>query len=133
MVTAPCVSPQPRGEQLGPAAPRPAPPSLPAALHPLRAGQGEGGRRVLGVCPPPQQAARPGAARLPGSPAVGRTLTRRGSVLLFVDFQIHPKRLHPLPRKFWPVSFTVAVPAPGEMQQVLFTCSLDFQNETNCF
>lgn len=67
------LPPQPCGEQLGSAASRPAASSLPAALHPLRSGQGARGRCVLGVCPPPQQAARPGSARLPGRPAVCHT------------------------------------------------------------
>lgn len=82
-VTFSCVSPQPCGEQFGSAASRPAASSLPAALHPLRSGQGEGGRRLLGVCPPPQQAARLGSASLPGRSAVSRTLKLRVLLLMF--------------------------------------------------
>lgn len=66
-------APQAGGEQLDSAAACPPASALPAALHALRSGEGEGGRRVLGVRPPAQQAARPGAAGLPRSPAVGHT------------------------------------------------------------
>lgn len=61
------------GEQLGSAAARPAASPLPAALHALRSGEGEGGRPVLGVRPPAQQAARPRPAGLPRGPAVGHS------------------------------------------------------------
>lgn len=110
--------PQPCCKQLGSAASRPAASSLPATLHPLRSGQWERRRRLLGVCPPPQQAAWPRPARLPGSAAVCSTL--HNSLTSFLCFCASLWRLMFVPhRKFWPVSIPVSLPAPGEKQQVL--------------
>lgn len=78
------MSPQPRGEQLGSAASRPAASSLPASLHALRSGQGARGRCLLGVRPPPEQAAGPRPARLPGRSAV-RHNAKEKSLTLFND------------------------------------------------
>lgn len=110
---------QSRGEQLCSAASRPAASSLPAALHPLRSGEGEGGRRVLGVRPPPQQAAGPRPAGLPGRPAVRPTL--------WTEAAGRKSQICPLIsdvclsfRKFWPISIPATLPALGRNQQVLF-------------